>query len=402
MKNNARKLPDWIDAYVKYTATTRYPPVFRMWSAVSAVASALQRKCYFEVSLERIYPNIFIVLIGPSGIGKSRSMRPARTILSKLGLHLAADVTSREALIRKLKKSGSNPKFNPDASETGFMELESSLTIHSGDLTLLIGYKDEKFLDILNAWYDAWDFWEYDTKHMGKDSITNVWVNMLAATTPTLLQESLPRTAIGGGFTSRVVFVYQEDKVPYVPIQFRTQDEEDIEQDLFDDLRTVKMLSGEFKMTEDFFSEWHEAERDCYENPKFEDPRFDGYNLRRWIHLTKLCMIVNASRCNTMILEVKDLIRAESLLVEVERWMPKVFSGVGYSDKAYILDKIMKDISYYKRIPYGEIVRRNLQDADEWTIKNCVSALIISKFCKDSREGNETFIIYTPKKEEEK
>ena len=103
-----------------------------------------------------------------------------------------------------------------------------------------------------------------------------------------------------------------------------------------------------------------------------------------------------------MILEVKDLIRAESLLVEVERWMPKVFSGVGYSDKAYILDKIMKDISYYKRIPYGEIVRRNLQDADEWTIKNCVSALIISKFCKDSREGNETFIIYTPKKEEEK
>jgi len=59
-----RKGGDWIEDYIKYTKNTEPPILYREWSAVSTIASAMQRKCFLPWELEDIvYPNLYVVLV---------------------------------------------------------------------------------------------------------------------------------------------------------------------------------------------------------------------------------------------------------------------------------------------------------------------------------------------------
>ena len=49
--------------------------------------------------------------------------------------------------------------------------------------------------------------WKYRTKGRGDNTIENLYLNLLAATTPDSLASSLPALAIGGGLTSRILFI---------------------------------------------------------------------------------------------------------------------------------------------------------------------------------------------------
>jgi len=54
--------------------------------------------------------------------------------------------------------------------------------------------------------------WKYRTKHSGSNVIPSVFLNLVAATTPDALASALPSTAIGGGLTSRIMFIWADKK----------------------------------------------------------------------------------------------------------------------------------------------------------------------------------------------
>ena len=62
----ARKLNDWIDSYLEYTKNSEPPDLYKEWVAVSVVASILQRKCSLPWGDITFYPNMYIILVGPS------------------------------------------------------------------------------------------------------------------------------------------------------------------------------------------------------------------------------------------------------------------------------------------------------------------------------------------------
>ena len=61
----------WIELFVEQTAETASPPIFRKWAAISAVAGAMERKSWIVTRGTPLYPNLYIILIGPPGVGKS-------------------------------------------------------------------------------------------------------------------------------------------------------------------------------------------------------------------------------------------------------------------------------------------------------------------------------------------
>ena len=87
-----------------------------------------------------------------------------------------------------------------------------SMTIFSKELTVFIGYKNSQFLADLTDLYDCADIWAYRTKNSGEYEVTGAWLNLLAATTPEQIQAALPAEAIGGGFASRVLFIYADKR----------------------------------------------------------------------------------------------------------------------------------------------------------------------------------------------
>jgi len=371
-----RKLPNWIDAFMLYTENSEPPILFRKWAAISAIASALQRKVRVNWGSNlTFFPNLFIVLVGPTATGKGTAMNPALSIISEIpAIRMSAQATSLQALIRRLKETN----LTDIDMETGDQQYHSSMTIFSKEFTVFLGYHNRELMASLCDWYDCDNRWVYETISRKKEEIIGVWVNLFGATTPDLIQSSLPIESIGGGLTGRIIFIFEEKKEKLVVLPTETSHESELRQLLIHDLEKISMLSGGFKWTEEFASAWSEW---CYyaeDNPPFYDVKFDGYMGRRRAHAMKLSMVTSASHGrHDLALSRDDLDDAIALLEEAEVKMGLVFRGVGKSDISSSMNKAIAFMKNSKTsdIPFYQFARYFSNDMDKLTMDRVIDTL---------------------------
>lgn len=389
-----RNLPDWIDAFMLLTDNSEPPMLFRKWSAISSIAAALQRKVRVELGLSlTIYPNFYIVLVGPSATGKGTAMKFASDILTKVpSIHLSAQATSLQALIRQMK----NVNLTDVELSTGKQVYHSSMTIFSNEFTVFLGYKNNELISHLCDWYDCHERWAYDTIKRDREEIVGVWVNLLAGTTPENIQTSLPYEAIGAGLTSRIIFVNEEKRDKLVIFPGMSGRQVELQQMLIHDLEKINMLSGCFNFTEaalSYYSDW------CIyadQNPPFYDPKFDGYCGRRRNHLNSLAMVCSASRSDSMVIELRDMEKASELLSEVEVKMGTTFRGMGKSDiSCHIADAVtFINNSLTDDIPMPLFARHFEGNVDKFMLDRVLSTLVVMDYIElVRRPGCVTMII---------
>lgn len=392
-----RMLSNWIDSYLEYTDNSEPSKIFRKWSAIAVIASVLQRKCRFIWGDLTFYPNLYTVLVGPPAARKGTAMNQAFPFLEKLNIKVAAEAITREALIQELRSSNDN---DIDV-KTGKMIFHSSLTIWAQELTVFLGYNNLQLLSDLSDWYDCRNKWTYKTKGQGTDEITGVYVNLFGATTPELLKSTMPMDAIGGGLTSRMIFIFEWNKEKVVPYTGKTKRQKEIGIHLLNDLEKIRMLSGDFKTTPGFMDIWVPWYTQQDSNPPFKDSKFNGYFQRRSNHVMKLAMVINAAETSDMILRESDLEKAIEILRQTEVNMPNVFSGVGKSSIADVLSKVTYEICMAgeRGIYLSELLQIYHDDADEWVMDKVIRTLEAMKAVTKITEAHDTKIIYIYKKE---
>lgn len=328
---------NWIDTYLAYTDNTEPPRIFREWCAISVIAAALQRKCWLEWGTVMMYPNLYIVLTAPAGRArKGTAMKPARDLLEYLSIPISAEAVTRESLIRLLCQS--ERTIPGDWGGT-----HSSLTVFSPELTVFLGYSNLQLIADLTDWFDCAQSWTYHTKNSGTDPINGVFLNLLGATTPDLIKSALPQDAVGGGLTSRMIFVYADKKGKTVPFPFLSAEAKALWPALQSGLDAIHSLSGPFSVTKDFLERWG----DWYIQNDGKSPfglvpcrTLDGYVERRPTHLLKLTMIISASKRQTMEITGDDFDEALLLLHKTELNMPRAVGGVGESQFASLTSRI--------------------------------------------------------------
>ena len=392
-----RLLDDWIDTYLEYTEISEPSRMYRLWSAIAVIAGCLQRKCRLNWGSLTFYPNMYIVFVGPPAARKGTAMDQGFFFLDKLNIKVAAEAITREMLIRDLKNSNDNDMD----IKTGKMIFHSSLTIWSQELTVFLGYNNMQLLSDLTDWYDCRNKWVYRTKHEGVDDIVGVFVNLCGATTPELIRSMMPLNAIGGGLTSRMIFIFEFDKGKVVPY---THSPEELENKLLSDLEKIRMMSGRFSGTDAFMELWVDWYIEANKNPPFKDSRFDGYMQRRGNHIMKLSMILNASRTGDMIITDKDLQRAIDVLNMTEKKMLNTFSGVGKAPLSDVMAKVMVDISMSGEdwVLFSELLDKYKDDADDWGMEKIMKTLEKSKWVKRKDMPGDTAYKYVPKTERKK
>src|SRR3990170_8735231 len=100
-----RKCKDWIDAYVEYTEDFEAPPIFNKWTAITTLAVAASREVWLEEANNRVWPNLYVVLVGPSGIGKGQAMREALPFIEATGVPRSPDqVTIQQVIVDMSEK----------------------------------------------------------------------------------------------------------------------------------------------------------------------------------------------------------------------------------------------------------------------------------------------------------
>lgn len=371
-----RKCSDWIDSYMLLTANTEPPDIFHRWCAVSCLAACLQRKCVLPWGNLLFYPNLYIILIAPPGRArKGTAMDPVMKFLEQpsLNIHLAAESVTREQLIRELLNS---QEFT--SSTDGKMIGHCSMTILNSELTVFLGYNNPRLLDDLTDWYDCKRRWTYRTKHEGEFPISAVWVNLFGATTPELIRTSLPPTAIGGGLTSRMLFIYAAAKRRTIP---NPSLDPILEEDLLYDLEQIVRLSGEFTTTEECARTRHDWYMYNDAHQPFQDAIFSAYCDRRIATVTKLSIIMCAARTDDKLIEARDFLRAVEFLENAEELMPMALTGAGQGKYADIMSRLMADIAGSKECTLDTLMWRFRHDVTRWEMERLLASLEAMQFC---------------------
>ena len=376
MPEYKRKLPDWIEGFMAYNTNTEPPRSYHTWTAISCIASALQRKVKVEWGASlTFYPNFYIVLVGKSALGKGTAMRPGMKILRKVpAVRIASQATSLQALIRCLKDNNLTD-FDQTTGEHSF---HSSTTVFSEEFTVFLGYYNSELISALCNWYDCEDKWTYDTIARKKEEVLGVWVNLIGGTTPDLIRSSLPPDSIGGGLTSRIIFIYEDKPYQLVTLPTETAAERELFECLTMDLENISLMSGSFKWTEDFMNAWNDWRECDWANPPFTGPKLDGYCGRRKVHLMKLCMIAAVSHGrNGLVMTRDDLDTANEWLTDAEVNMALTFRGMGKSDIADLLFRAGVFIKSYptNEIPFREFAKYFENDVDKLTMDRIVETL---------------------------
>lgn len=363
-----RELPDWIEGWMKYMSNSEAPLLYNKWVAISMIAAVLERKVWL-VWDKKIYANFFIILAGPPGGGKGSAMEPGRIMLDELSINIAADCSTKEQLVRRLNAPSSNFEYD------GQVYPYSAMTVFSEEFTVFLGYGNVELIQWLSNWYDCRDPWEYETKHQGKDLINGLWVNLIGATTPELLQESLPRESFGGGLNSRIIYVYAPGRGKMIIFPHKKLGQPKIWNKLNIDLQEIKLTVGEYKADktyEKIWEEWYPKQRS---HPLTQDNQMMHYASRRPTHVHKLSMIMNASRGGKMILTNEDFKRAKKVLLETERHMKKTFAGVGKSKFAATLHKASEFIRAKGEVQYSELMKKYYYDVDDQELAVIIATL---------------------------
>lgn len=388
-----RELPDWITSYSNYLHDTEAPDLFKKWVAISTIAACLKRKCWLRWHRHAMtFPNFYIVLVGPPAIGKGVAMGAASNMLRHCGIRISAQSATRQALIRDLT----------EATETEMLEdesvrLHSSLTIFSKELAVFLNQKDYQLISDLTDWYDCEDIWTYDTVSRGKESIEGLFVNLIGATTPEILQSTLPEGAVGGGLTSRIVFVYADKKSRCVPVPMESAQDELLQTCLKNDLERISFMSGEFKLEKLVVDKWITWYLEQESTTLFANTRrLLPYVGRRQAHFLKLMMVVSASRSSECVIRAVDFDTALLLLEECEMMMPKVFQGYGRSSISDLLPIYMKDISTRKRMLKREFAEQHVSDLDPADLDRVLQTLTTIGFCRIIETGTGDVIEFIP------
>lgn len=382
-----------MEGFERYLADAESPASFITWGALYTIAAALGRRAYFRRGHSAIFPNQYVVLVGPSGCRKSDPVVLAQRLLRHLGVDMIPETITRQALYRHMGKQACHWK-DPDGFASGE---QCPVTGIYEELAVFLGEHDLKFLADLTNWYDCRDKWTYESKHQGTDEIVGVCFNMLGAMAPDWLPGIIPNTAVGGGFTSRVIFVVEHQKRKTVadPDVVSAQDD-DLFERLCQDLERIQALQGRFSFTapaKEAYMAWY-TEQDAL-GGGIKDPRFGGYNSRRATHLIKIGMLVSAARGDTKEIELADFERARALLEAAEARMPGAFSLMGLSAYNQQRNLLVNVLATAGKISRSELLALLQNDLDLGILRELIAGLEAARRIT-VRPGRDPEYVWTP------
>lgn len=332
-----RQLENWIDAFVAQTENLHSPKIFRVWTAISCLAAALEQKVWIRTSRPQ-YPNLYTFIIAHPGVGKSRTIAEGRHLVSQLPDFFLAPVSlTFAALIDSLESSKRSIIRQPEGELT-----YNSMFICADEMGTFIHKYEPEMIDGLSHFYDPTPYQQERRGREHKTKIVSPQLNILAGSTPQNLTGFMPEKAWGQGFTSRIIMVFSDERI--IGDDF-ADNNAPITTHLTHDLKLINSLYGEFHVTQsykDAVKQWQAL--GCPPTP--DHPKLVHYITRRKVHIYKLSMIASINKSSGLALTEADFLQALEWLVEAETHMPDIFkAGTMNADSA-----AMDEIQHFVRV----------------------------------------------------
>lgn len=355
----------YLNDYLEMVEDTESPRLFHIWQAIFNMSCALGRRTWLPFGPFNIYPNHFVLLVGTPGTRKSTAAGIGKKVLkSATGVRFAPQDTAghRQGLVIAMQGDGDKSKEflasaqlgaadnslmslsdlqevtnDPEEEEAKFVAEADKhhIAVVATEFSRFIGQNNIQMLDFLTTMWDGDDY-EYQTKS-GRTTLNNPLINLIGCTTPTSIANSLPPAAGGQGFLSRMILVYGARKYKSVPrpaappLDVLGRVKESLHYAYFN-------MAGAFHETK----EARAYSESLYTYPlEISDSRFGYYDERRYIHLTKLAMVLSAAS-GRMELVKDDYEEAHKILRATERGMPDALGEFGMNPLAVLKQEMLE------------------------------------------------------------
>lgn len=311
----------------------------------------LEQKVWIKTS-RPLFPNLYVIILGHPGVGKTRTIREARSYVINLpDFHLAPVSLTFASLVDSLVLAKRFMQRLPEPP------LEyNSMYIAADELGAFVHKYDDEMIAGLSAFYDPDPYTQARRMFKGDNiKIKSPQVNLIAGSTPSNLMKFMPEGAWEQGFTSRMIMVFSDERIVGDDFAPKTHNHST---ELEHDLRLINGLSGEFEVTEDYrdaVNNW----RALGELPVPSHPKLIHYVTRRRAHLYKLSMISAIDRGDALVLVKEDFNRAMGWLLEAETAMTEVFKAGSGSADGQAIEEILYFIQTLDRgkgVPKHKIV----------------------------------------------
>ena len=345
-----RKCNNWLTEFGRWTLPrSEAPETFIFWTGLFTMASALRRHVKIPKQLFGSWeasPNLYILFIAKAGRArKSTTANYSEELIDDLGhITKSPELITKESLLTTLVKS-------EDAAM-------SILAPEFGEFMVKSGPEMYGFLTNM---YDGKRKITASTLSRGVEFAERPCVNLLGATTPEWVAENMPASVIGGGFASRVIFIF-EDRVRRRQLYYESLDHDALEKirlNLVADLDHIaRNINGEFKLEEDakdFMEQWYHDNADA---PPDADANLAGYFERKPAHIHKVAMLVHLAYSDELVLNLADFKQALKLLEQVETKLPDTFQAIGRNPYTLDLKNMVEWVKAKGRVTEQELKRK--------------------------------------------
>lgn len=334
----AREFESFVDGFVEFTENLPSSALWRKWAAIGTISGILERKVYTFTLNSNLYPNQFIWLIGPPGVGKTVLTSIVTLLWRAVGdINVAPSNASSASFLDALRaKEKRIIQMNNPAMP--FPESYHAIAASINELGVLINQYDNELIATLTDLYDGKEYSERKRGLKLEYTLTAPCVNMIACGTPSFLGDLLPDGAWTQGMMSRVSIIYS-GIARRPPLFGGAETNKKMFERLKRDAKEINKMMGEMKFEPAAMaalSAWYDAG-----GPPIPDhPKLESYNIRRTAKLLKLCMVACAASSDKPYITTEHYQTALGWLIESEKFMPEVFKAMTSGSQTEVVKEL--------------------------------------------------------------
>ncbi len=349
-----------LDRWRLYLRDVESSDIYIDWTFYTMVSAALQRRvCLNQIphlaSGRPIFPNIYVIFIGPPGIGKSSAAFWAVELFKTFGgfdsltshskriIKIAPSSLTVEQLYRYMNTNYALFELPKDLQTS--KDSSGSIIKHYLSSPLAFFATEElgslfreNTSDLVKFVTEGWDCGDFhrETKTQGVDFIKSMCTTMLGCGTPDWIAEVSKNGLLQQGFTARTIFVWSEKKRHLKAMwDFEADDQQAAWKELQVHVKKLTQLYGPVRLAPDakeWLDRWYEDGGET--NRLNPDKRLLDYYTRKKVHLIKTAMVVHYAERYDSTITIADFLEALRLLDRTELDMHKALLGTAFENPA--------------------------------------------------------------------
>lgn len=329
----------WLREWMKCWEITEPPRSYIFFSGMATLGGCLGRRVWFDLDVHRVFPLLNLLLIGPSGIGKSTALRDIS--INHLWTPLAEGPLKPMVITGKTTKEA----LHQD------LQVQPHSIILASELANM--FSKEKYMEGMVQYVtDLLDLapTRVRTKSGGSMIIEKPECSIVGGSTKEWLQEMLPTTASEGGFLPRFFLVKEDYKFQRIadPGRFISDTQRvvlaGLREKVFNEFsHIVAAASGEFDFEDydasDVYNYW-------YQTYLPDTGALAPFAARAGAHVLRLALLIAVSRFGTAI-TVNDIESAIALYGYAQAKLAEVV--VPMSPQGKLMDKLINALGAEER-----------------------------------------------------